>query len=487
MKTGRHMMAGNLWIIALILVVVGTMLILALSIQNDKNNVEATAKEELLFNTVLSATRLNSILQAADAVLELFTGKADTSAQALSDVALRIPQACNIYVVDEQSAVLATAFNRNAPKLPLDPERLTRFEHGARVEYGIIEAPSEGGTVLAQIRRIPGDTDAPHFIVALYSGQSMQGSIDAITVRFQTSARILDASGASLKLGTVDGVRHPVGQEMALDDVPLRVRFESDPAMFLAPWRARTSMIIAIVLVFAITIGLLLAYSLVQWNRAVKAEELQRQLDHQESLFREVNHRIKNNLTIVQTVLGFGADRVREHPDCAEQTLDTATSRVRAIAMLHELLYKVPAAGRQDFGLYLGALSEALQDAYGMRERIQVLIEADQGLNYSLDQMVPLALIVNELLTNSFKYAFPDNRPGRIVINARKHDDLSMTLSVQDDGVGMIEHATSHGGIGALLIDTLASQLKATIDRASNQPTGVVCTLHVPPISHPAG
>ena len=486
MKSTRYIMARNLWIIALILVVAGTMLILAISIQNDRNNVEATAREELLFNTALSATRLNSILQAADAGLATFTSGGREHAQELNDVALRIPQACNVYVVDEHSAVIATAYNRIAPMLLLAAERLQRIKQGARVDYRIVEAPAEGGPVLAQIRQIAGDTEAPHFIVALYTGQSIQGSLDAIIAQFHTTASLLDSTGASLNLGTTAVGQHPVRQEMALDDVPLKVRFQSDPAIFLAPWRTRTTAILSIVLVFAITIGLLLAYSLAQWNRAVKAEALQRQLDHQESLFREVNHRIKNNLTIVQTVLGFGVDRVREHPDCAEQTLEMAISRVRAISMLHELLYKVPASGRQDFGLYIDELSQTIQDAYGMRDRITVRLEADEGLNYSLDQMVPLALILNELLTNAFKYAFPESRPGTIAICARKQDDGYLTLTVQDDGVGLTNQETSHGGIGTLLIESLASQLKATLETAPNQPTGVAYTLHIPPCSSPA-
>jgi len=485
MKGSRQAVTRNLWVVALLLIVTGTILILGISIHNDRTTAEEAAREELLFNTVLSATRLNSILLAADARLSTLAYGGSTITESLNDVALGMPQASNVYALDEHSDVLATAYSRNAPKLKLDQQRLLRLMQGAKVDYRIVEAPNEGGRALAMIRHIASAAAAPHFAVALFTGQSIQGALDAIASKSYASARLLDATGASLDLGDATSASSTIGQEMALDDMPLRVRFEADPAIFLAPWRARTAMIVSIVMVFALVIGALLAYSLIQWNRAVKAGELQRQLEHQESLFREVNHRIKNNLAIVQTVLRFGADRIQEYPESATQTIEMAIGRVGAIAMLHELLYTVPASSRDDFGLYIEALVQAIQDAYGMRDSVTVRIDSDSGLNYSLDQMVPLALILNELLTNAFKYAFPDNRAGIIEIRAKRRHDGYLTLTVRDDGVGVTRHDVPSGGIGTLLIETLASQLKATIERQPDVATGYGLTLLVPPCSAP--
>ncbi|HUW71204.1 MAG TPA: sensor histidine kinase [bacterium] len=483
MNGGRHALIRNLWIAALLLIVAGTILILAISIQNDRTNAERTAMEELLFNTALSATRLNSILLAADARLATLTYSGSDIAEALNNVALGIPQASNIYALDEHSHVLATAYSRNEPKLELDQARLLRFGQGAKVDYRMVQAPNEGGTALALIRQIAGESATPHFAVALFTGPSIHGTLDAITSKSYTSVRLLDAAGASLSLGNETNPPNMVGQEIALDDVPLRVRFETDPAIFLAPWRTRTTIMVSIVLVFALMVGALLAYSLIQWNRAVKARELQRQLEHQESLFREVNHRIKNNLAIVQTVLNFGADRIHDYPESAAQTIEMAIGRVRAIAMLHELLYRVPSSSREDFGLYIEALAQAIQDAYGMRDRVTVRIDSDSGLNYSLDHMVPLALILNELLTNAFKYAFPGDRAGIIEIHAKRRPDGYLALTLSDDGVGMTKENAPCGGIGTLLIETLASQLKAVIERDSDRPAGFAFTLLVPPCS----
>lgn len=194
---------------------------------------------------------------------------------------------------------------------------------------------------------------------------------------------------------------------------------------------------------------------------------------HEELLLREIHHRVKNNLQVITGLISLQAEQVNDRK--LESALDELQSRVRAIANVHEALYDSRDLGSIDFGPYMRRLVHELAAFYGADlERVQILAEADDVV-LSTEQALPLGLIVNELVSNALKHAFPDGRAGTIKINLRylpqvspegQHiDNAWCSLCVHDDGVGIhnadVLSATKTTGLR--LVNLLTSQLKGTL------------------------
>jgi two-component sensor histidine kinase len=195
----------------------------------------------------------------------------------------------------------------------------------------------------------------------------------------------------------------------------------------------------------------------VAWERAIKAERTK------DLLLRELGHRTKNNLAMVTSVLTLQA-RSKTDPG-AKLALEKAVSRVQAIASAHS--YFLPMhQGRVEMRSYLGTLCSHLGDA--LRDVRPIALRVDiADVHLSSEQAIPVGLIVNELVTNALKHAFPDERAGAITVSLSGASPL--TLTVEDNGVGC-EPLSPDGGLGSRLIQMLAQQLGATIERTRASP-----------------
>ncbi len=190
-------------------------------------------------------------------------------------------------------------------------------------------------------------------------------------------------------------------------------------------------------------------------------EQIRASLREKEALLKEIHHRVKNNLQVITSLL-----RLQSHSISDERMrtlFDEACNRVRAIGRIHELLYNSPDLARVDFGSYLDRLARDLFSFYGVDDkRIRVSTEAKGDLEIS--RAIPCALIVNELVTNCLKHAFPGERTGTIEVSLRGVGK-ECVLAVADDGVGLpeqldIEHTES---LGLQLIPILAEQLEGRV------------------------
>ena len=191
----------------------------------------------------------------------------------------------------------------------------------------------------------------------------------------------------------------------------------------------------------------------------VEAEEaLRHSLHEKETLLREVHHRVKNNLQIIASLLHFQAKKVRDPEDLAAFT--EGRNRLRSMILVHEKLYQSPDLSRIDFGSYIRALARDLQRSYLTTGRnVGVRVTADT-FALPIESAVPCGMILCELLTNVFKYAFPDGRAGTADVSVTAADG-HMHLNVSDDGVGLPEgfdpeHSPSFGW---QLIRNLTAQL----------------------------
>ncbi|MHB8530784.1 MAG: sensor histidine kinase [Caulobacteraceae bacterium] len=174
---------------------------------------------------------------------------------------------------------------------------------------------------------------------------------------------------------------------------------------------------------------------------------------HQAQLFDELNHRVKNSLAMVSGLLRMQAKAaspaLREH-------LKKAVARVEAIADVHGALYQGGRKTRIEFASYLNLLCERLQ-ASVLDGRVRIEVKA-QPEDVSIDHAAPLGMIVNELVTNAAKHAYPAPARGVIDVCFERTGD-SLTLSVADDGPGPPKDKAGAGGLGMRLVKSLVAQL----------------------------
>ena len=181
-------------------------------------------------------------------------------------------------------------------------------------------------------------------------------------------------------------------------------------------------------------------------------------LHEKETLLREVYHRVKNNLQVVSSLLNLQFRSAPPGP--AQAAVKEAAERVRTMALVHEKLYRSPTLSAIALDDYLGDLvTRVAASADAGRRHIEVECRCVE-LEIGLDTAVPLGLIVNELLSNAFKHAFPEGRGGHIAIDVEA-DEQQVTLSVTDDGLGLSADAGRHpsASLGLVLVRSLSSQL----------------------------
>jgi two-component sensor histidine kinase len=179
-----------------------------------------------------------------------------------------------------------------------------------------------------------------------------------------------------------------------------------------------------------------------------------------EVLLREIYHRVKNNLQIVQSLLRLGS---RELSPEQREPFESAVRRIGAMARVHTLLYNSPDLASIDFKIYLDELLRELSDAFGGEERgIHAALDAE-SMRVPLDTAVPLAFIAVELLTNAYRHAFPDGRQGRIIV-ALGRDEPFGTLRIEDNGIGFDRAAAPRRRLGLTIVRKLVQQIGGGIE-----------------------
>jgi len=206
-------------------------------------------------------------------------------------------------------------------------------------------------------------------------------------------------------------------------------------------------------------------------------EQIRRSLKEKDILLKEIHHRVKNNLQVISSLIQLQSDYLRDPGTLL--ALDEMHNRVRSIAAIHEMLYGTADVSQVDFAQYLQKIAKDLFSFYQARPE-EVRLRTDiADCQLELGQAVPCGLIVNELLSNSLKHAFPDRRPGLVQITLRA-DGEKCTLSVGDNGRGLPPdldpmHATS---MGLQLVRLLVEQLQGTLQLDRSQ--GVRFTITFP-------
>ncbi|MDP3000291.1 MAG: sensor histidine kinase [Bryobacterales bacterium] len=177
-------------------------------------------------------------------------------------------------------------------------------------------------------------------------------------------------------------------------------------------------------------------------------------------LLREIHHRVKNNLQVISSLLSLQSNKVTD--PATRALLQASQNRVRAMAMVHETLYRSHDLSAVDCAEYLRALAGPLYQSYGLEPgAVQLRILAPAGMRISLETATPFGLIVNELISNALKHAFPGGRRGEIEVRLEPLGEGRFRLQVSDNGVGFApDRDPRHSGtLGLRLVQALAEQL----------------------------
>ncbi|MBK8098232.1 MAG: CHASE domain-containing protein [Planctomycetes bacterium] len=199
-------------------------------------------------------------------------------------------------------------------------------------------------------------------------------------------------------------------------------------------------------------------------------------LREKEVLLQEIHHRVKNNLQVVTSLLSLQAAQIAV-PEVAQQ-LRQSQHRVRTMALIHETLYRSGDLARIDLSVHLRDLSAHLLRAHEIdRDRVRIDLDV-AAVTLELARAVPFGLLINELLTNALRHAFPAPRTGRVAIVLLAGPDDHCEVSVVDDGIGMPSAAAPGSrSLGLQLVQTLTRQLGGELRQERGNPTGTVFRL----------
>ncbi|TGL73300.1 MASE1 domain-containing protein [Leptospira yasudae] len=205
-------------------------------------------------------------------------------------------------------------------------------------------------------------------------------------------------------------------------------------------------------------------------------------LEEKEVMLKEIHHRVKNNLQVISSLLSMQSDYVQD-----KQSLSVfmeSQNRLRTMSMIHEELYQSENLGKIQYSIYIEKLLNQLFQVYGKSDLVELITELET-LDISVNRAIPIGLIINELVSNSLKYAFPEGensfeKPELRISLAKMEENLEM--QIEDNGIGMpsgfdLEDSNS---LGLKLVNILVRQLKGKIDFSSDSKQGTRFKIHIP-------
>jgi two-component sensor histidine kinase len=208
--------------------------------------------------------------------------------------------------------------------------------------------------------------------------------------------------------------------------------------------------------------------SLLDVTEQRKAEEqLKKSLGEKEMLIKEIHHRVKNNLMVISSLLSLQSQYIKNKDDL--EMFEKSKSRAKSMALIHERLYQSKDLKRIDFGEYIEKMATDMFNTYiSDSEKIKLEIDVENAM-LDINTTIPLGLILNELLNNSIKYAFPDGRKGIIRVVFSKRGEI-FQLKVEDNGIGFPDNIEfgNTDSLGLQLINSLTEQIDGTINLNTN-------------------
>lgn len=196
-----------------------------------------------------------------------------------------------------------------------------------------------------------------------------------------------------------------------------------------------------------------------------QSEELHHSLQEKEMLLREIHHRIKNNMLIVISMLEL--QRQEMEGERQREIFKEMENRIRSMALVHEKLYSSNSISHIDIATYLHDVAKSLLSSMVIDDRITLELQAEP-ISIDIDHAIPVGLVINEIITNAVKHAFPEGRNGKISVAVKRTHDNQIELTVADDGIGIAEDVdilqSSSFGTGIIIGALVKMQLKGNIE-----------------------
>jgi two-component sensor histidine kinase len=196
-------------------------------------------------------------------------------------------------------------------------------------------------------------------------------------------------------------------------------------------------------------------------EKKIKASLLEK-----ETMLKEIHHRVRNNLQVISGLLQLQA-KASKNPELIE-SLQESQNRIHAMSMVHEKLYNSSDLSGIDLTVYIRSLSQELFQSYNINPgNIALTIQADEEVLVNISKAIPCGLVMNELISNALKHAFPGDRPGALKIIIRKAKDTEIEVVVYDNGLGLPDDVDIHNpqSMGLDLVNGLVkNQLDGRIE-----------------------
>ena len=192
-------------------------------------------------------------------------------------------------------------------------------------------------------------------------------------------------------------------------------------------------------------------------------KKLEKALEEKNILMKEIYHRTKNNLIVISSLLNLQSSYIKDKN--TKSIFKESQNRAKSMAMIHEKLYRSGDLEHLNFSEYIVNLSNDLYDTYTLDKNLIKLVLNIDDVTLNVDTSIPLALILNELLTNSLKHAFPNGMGGEIRVELKNYDE-NYQLSVCDNGTGFPEDLDYHetNTLGMLIVNSLTDQIDGELN-----------------------
>ncbi|MCK5741857.1 MAG: sensor histidine kinase [Chlorobi bacterium] len=203
-------------------------------------------------------------------------------------------------------------------------------------------------------------------------------------------------------------------------------------------------------------------------------DNLEKALAEKEILLEEIQHRVKNNYQVISSLISLQMNTIND-PKSLE-VLTKLNNRIISISMIQEKLYQTEHLSGIDFEKYISDLVHTLIDAYSVSSKqVEVVMDIENNCFFDIEKMTPFALILNELISNAMKHAFPGDRKGTIRISATAEEE-NCSVIISDDGIGVnvAVEELKRESLGLRLVYSLINQLQGTIHFESKLGSGVM-------------
>lgn len=337
-----------------------------------------------------------------------------------------------------------------------------------RMSEGILEINSEGRIIsinsfALSLLNKPEEKLLGSYFIDLFSKDDRQRVLGLMKIKNGKPKRITEDASIDLN-----------GNQIILNILPLSNADESTSIIILSDVSERKHMQKALQKAYAELEQLveMRTAKLRKVNEQLKREigerkqaedQIKASLKEKEILLQEIHHRVKNNMQVISSLLHLQASGVGD--ERAADALMECRGRVQAMAFVHETLYGSDTLAVIDFKTYISKVANQIfqTDKISM-DRVKLEVDAED-IKLGIEQATPLGLITNELLSNSLKYAFPENRSGEIVIRMRAGEQDSIEFVFSDNGIGIPEGLDwrNTDSLGLRLVIILADQLDGTV------------------------